>query len=106
MVTSSYEHIGKVQIGPTTSGKIPAPGFSNEADEGETSMRARTIFTVATVLVAGSLVMSQAPKRLNPMIELLAQKKPVFGLYAPANRRMGGGPGMPGPPPTRRLAGA
>ena len=47
-------------------------------------MRARTIFTVATVLVAGSMVMGQAPKRLNPMIDLLAQKKPVFGLYAPA----------------------
>ena len=62
-------------------------------------MRARTILTVATVLVAGTMVMGQAPKRLNPMIELLAQKKPVFGLYAPANRRMGGGPGMPGGAP-------
>jgi 4-hydroxy-2-oxoheptanedioate aldolase len=33
-------------------------------------------------------------QRLNPMIELLEQKKPVFGLYAPSNRRPGGrGPG-------------
>jgi 4-hydroxy-2-oxoheptanedioate aldolase len=28
--------------------------------------------------------------RLNPMIELLEQNKPVFGLYAPSNRRPGG----------------
>jgi 2-keto-3-deoxy-L-rhamnonate aldolase RhmA len=41
------------------------------------------------------LVTAQAPKHFNPMVDLLAAKKPVFGLYAPSNRRMGG-PGGPG----------
>ena len=44
----------------------------------------------------------EAPSRFNPMVELLAAKKPVFGLYAPSNRRFGGGgPGgaaRPAPP--------
>jgi 4-hydroxy-2-oxoheptanedioate aldolase len=56
-------------------------------------MRAGTVFAVAAVLVAGTMVSTQGQKRLNPMIELLSQKKPVFGLYAPSNRRMGGPPG-------------
>ena len=56
-------------------------------------MRARIVIALVSTVAAGSLVMGQAPKRLNPMIELLSQKKPVFGLYAPANRRMGGPPG-------------
>ena len=50
-------------------------------------MRARTIFTVATVLVAGIMVAGQGSRHLNPMIDLLSQKKPVFGLYAPRNPR-------------------
>ncbi|MCC7179304.1 MAG: hypothetical protein IT177_13050 [Acidobacteria bacterium] len=64
-------------------------------------MRARLI--VVSVLVvgvgAGSLVMGQAPgtSRLNPVIELLEQKKPVFGLYAPSNRRFPPRPGAPAP---------
>ncbi len=33
-------------------------------------------------------------QRLNPVIDLLEQKKPVFGLYAPSNRRMPPGPGQ------------
>jgi 4-hydroxy-2-oxoheptanedioate aldolase len=41
------------------------------------------------------LVTAQAPKHFNPMVDLLAAKKPVFGLYAPSNRRPGG-PGGPG----------
>src|SRR5829696_9561707 len=53
---------------------------------------------VATVLIVGlgGLAMGQVPRksRLNPIIELLEQKKPVFGLYAPSNRR--GGPPQPG----------
>ena len=65
-------------------------------------MRARIVIALVATAAAGTLVVGQAPKRLNPMIELLSQKKPVFGLYAPANRRMGGGaPGgaMPGGAP-------
>ena len=37
-----------------------------------------------------------AQARVNPGIDLLAAKKPVFGLYAPANRRAR--PGQPAPP--------
>ncbi|MGH9174481.1 MAG: aldolase/citrate lyase family protein, partial [Vicinamibacterales bacterium] len=48
------------------------------------------------------LVIAQAPStpRLNPVIELLEQKKAVFGLYAPSNRRPGrpGGPGASAAP--------
>lgn len=55
-------------------------------------MRARVVMALIATVAVGTLVAGQSPKRLNPMIELLAQKKPVFGLYAPANRRMGGGP--------------
>ncbi|HXG88503.1 MAG TPA: aldolase/citrate lyase family protein [Vicinamibacterales bacterium] len=53
-----------------------------------------------TALLTG-LVVAQVPTtRLNPVIELLEQKKPVFGLYAPSNRRPGG-PGGPGAPAGR-----
>jgi 4-hydroxy-2-oxoheptanedioate aldolase len=59
-------------------------------------MRARVVLTLATLIAAGSMTPGQT-KRLNPMIELMAAKKPVFGLYAPSNRRFGGGgPGGPG----------
>lgn len=44
----------------------------------------------------------QGQRRLNPVVELLAQKQPVFGVYAPSNRR-GGARGAPpaadAPPP-------
>jgi len=61
-------------------------------------MRARLVIALLATVAASSMVVGQAPRRLNPMIDLLAQQKPVFGLYAPANRRMGGG-GMPGGAP-------
>ncbi len=48
--------------------------------------RARTL-TVAAVTLLSSLGLGQAQRRLNPVIELLEQKQPVFGLYAPSNRR-------------------
>ncbi len=51
-------------------------------------MRARIIVMAAAVVAAGSLTVAQAPKHFNPMVELLAAKKPVFGLYAPSNRRL------------------
>jgi 4-hydroxy-2-oxoheptanedioate aldolase len=45
-------------------------------------------------LLAGIVVaQGQRRQRLNPMIELLEQKKPVFGLYMPANPRAGRGRG-------------
>jgi 4-hydroxy-2-oxoheptanedioate aldolase len=39
---------------------------------------------------------AHAQERLNPVIDLVAAGKPVFGLYAPANRRAR--PGQPTPP--------
>src|SRR5688572_16730815 len=65
-------------------------------------MRARVVLLSSALIAAGSLATAQAPKRLNPLIELMAAKKPVFGLYAPSNRRFGGGPnaaGRPAAPP-------
>jgi len=58
-------------------------------------MRARFVLVFAAVATAGAMITAQAPKRFNPMVELLAAKKPVFGLYAPSNRRFGG-PGAAG----------
>jgi len=44
---------------------------------------------MATVMAAtlGGTAVGQSPRRLNPVIELLERKQPVFGLYAPGNRR-------------------
>jgi 4-hydroxy-2-oxoheptanedioate aldolase len=56
--------------------------------------------TLATATVALFAALPPAPlaaqQRLNPVVELLAARKPVFGLYAPANRRARpGGPALP-----------
>ncbi|MCU0649569.1 MAG: aldolase/citrate lyase family protein [Gemmatimonadaceae bacterium] len=48
---------------------------------------------VLSLTLASSPVLSQRTARLNPVVDLLAAAKPVFGLYAPANRRAR--PGMP-----------
>jgi len=50
-------------------------------------MGARTILILAVVVAAGGFAAGQGQRRLNPMIDLLSQKKPVFGLYAPSNPR-------------------
>ena len=52
-------------------------------------MRARLVLAVCGAIVFGGLAAAQGAggKRLNPMIELHQQKKPIFGLYAPANSR-------------------
>ena len=60
-------------------------------------MRTRAM-AVACLTVLGGLAMTKAPTRLNPVIELLEQKRPVFGLYAPANPRAR--PGAPTPDPS------
>ena len=52
-------------------------------------MKSRVALT-ALVLVAG-VAATQGQRRLNPVVELLSQKKPVFGVYAPRNRRAGRG---------------
>ena len=59
----------------------------------------------AAVMGAAAAGQGQQAKHLNPMIELHAQKKPIFGLYAPSNPRArgnrGGAPAaaVPAPPP-------
>src|SRR5688572_25614540 len=47
----------------------------------------------AGVAILGGVAMTWAPPRLNPVIDLLVQKRPIFGLYAPANPRVR--PGTP-----------
>lgn len=49
-------------------------------------MRSAFVFSLAAVTLGSALVTAQR-QRLNPMIELLEQKKPVFGLYAPSAGR-------------------
>jgi 4-hydroxy-2-oxoheptanedioate aldolase len=56
----------------------------------------------AVAMFAGLAWMNQSQGRLNPVVELLAQKKPVFGIYAPRNGRGGRGgaaPAADAPPP-------
>jgi 4-hydroxy-2-oxoheptanedioate aldolase len=61
----------------------------------------RAMVGVLAVMSLSALLIGQAPKaRLNPVIGLLEQKKPVFGLYAPSNRRLPGG----GPPAAGTVA--
>lgn len=59
-------------------------------------MPVRSILALAGLVLLSVSVTAQGPhrQRLNPVIELLQQKKPVFGLYAPSNRRPR--PGAPG----------
>jgi 4-hydroxy-2-oxoheptanedioate aldolase len=63
-------------------------------------VRSRSVFWGTAIAVVLSLAAAEAQRkaRLNPVIELLEQKKPVFGLYAPSNRRFSGrgGPGAAG----------
>ncbi len=63
-------------------------------------MRKSWILVLAAVS-ASTAEMVQAPRHLNPVVDLLAQKKAVFGLYTPANRRPGRGGAVPAdaPPP-------
>jgi 2-keto-3-deoxy-L-rhamnonate aldolase RhmA len=62
---------------------------------------------IGIALVSGfALVQAQGARkpRLNPMIELLEQKKPIFGLYAPSNRRPGGRGARGGQAPSPAVA--
>lgn len=57
---------------------------------------AGTNLTVAMAILGGIMAVGghAERQRLNPVIDLIEQKKPVFGLYAPSNRRMPPGPGQ------------
>ena len=46
-------------------------------------------------MLAAGLAAVQGTRRLNPVVELLAQRKPVFGVYAPRNPRAGRGGAAP-----------
>ena len=63
-------------------------------------MRAQSIaLTAAAAAALCGFTVYQAPKHFNPMIDVHIAKKPLFGLYAPANPRMGrGGAGRAGAP--------
>jgi len=50
-------------------------------------MRGRVTLIAAGVSALGTLLIAQPKARINPMIDLLEQKKPVFGLYAPGPPR-------------------
>lgn len=67
----------------------------------------RSLFPVLPVLFA--TVLSDGPlhaqeSHLNAVVDLLARKQPVFGLYAPANRRGRGGAAPADAPPPRTPA--
>jgi 4-hydroxy-2-oxoheptanedioate aldolase len=69
-------------------------------------VRTRWILTIATLPALAGMAAWQRPNHLNPLVELLAQHKPLFGLYAPSNRRPGAGRGgaaadAPPPPPPK-----
>ena len=53
-------------------------------------MRARVPVAVIAAVVLGGSVLGQSGKHLNPMVDLLAAKKPIFGLWRP--RRAAAGP--------------
>jgi 2-keto-3-deoxy-L-rhamnonate aldolase RhmA len=58
---------------------------------------------IAVAIGAATPLQGQTDAHLNPMIALHAQKKPLFGVYAPANRGGGrrgaaGDPAAPAPP--------
>jgi 2-keto-3-deoxy-L-rhamnonate aldolase RhmA len=53
-------------------------------------MRAPLFIVASALTLVVGLAASQRPPRLNAVIELLEQNRPVFGLYAPSNRRPGG----------------
>lgn len=62
------------------------------------SMRSSWMLSTTAVLALGLVPQpaAHAQQRLNPVIDLVAAGKPVFGLYAPANRRAR--PGQPALP--------
>jgi 2-keto-3-deoxy-L-rhamnonate aldolase RhmA len=68
----------------------------------EAPVRNAAALALVSFTALGGLVAAQAPKaRHNKVIALLEAKQPIFGLYAPSNRRFPGGP-----PGAARPAGA
>jgi 2-keto-3-deoxy-L-rhamnonate aldolase RhmA len=46
------------------------------------------MLAVAGLSILGGVTMASVSTRINPVIDLLEKKQPVFGLYAPANPRV------------------
>jgi 4-hydroxy-2-oxoheptanedioate aldolase len=73
-------------------------------------MKVRPVVAAVGAMVSSVLVLGQAQprQRLNPIIDLLDQKKPVFGLYAPSagrgNRGVAPGTTAAALPPARTPA--
>src|SRR5262245_30231785 len=68
-------------------------------DRRRQSMRAVKIGICVTAVLAGAVIVAQAQRqRLNPVIALVEQGKPVFGVYAPSAFPPGGRRGAPPPP--------
>ncbi|MEZ5288232.1 MAG: cupin domain-containing protein [Vicinamibacterales bacterium] len=64
----------------------------------EARVRVQIVVVGALVAGLGTLALGQSgTARLNPVIGLLEQGKPVFGLYAPSNRRFPPRPGTVAP---------
>ena len=63
-------------------------------------MRTRWIIATSATAFLGASFVTQGARHLNPMIDLLAAHKPIFGLYAPSNRRPPARPGGPATPAT------
>ena len=57
-------------------------------------MKPIALCALALVLVGGVTAV-QGQQHLNPVVDLLAQRKPVFGVYAPRNPRAGRGGAAP-----------
>jgi 2-keto-3-deoxy-L-rhamnonate aldolase RhmA len=59
------------------------------------------MLTVAAISTIGTVGVRKAQQHFNPVVDLLAQRKPVFGVYIPSNRRGRGGSAPPAdaPPP-------
>lgn len=67
-------------------------------------MRSRLVLTTAGIIALGALGNGQGKARLNPMIDLLIQKKPVFGLYTPSAGRPASGAAARMPSPAAKTA--
>ena len=63
-------------------------------------MRPPVILSIAIATGVGGLALIKPERRLNPAVEVLAQNKPLFGVYAPRNGRGGrGAPAADAPSP-------
>ena len=56
-------------------------------------MRHRFVLAALSATLVSGVASAQAKPHLNPVVDLLAKKKPVFGVYAPRNARAR--PGQP-----------